>query len=54
MNLPLNDINEFDNFKRKVYGIFKNLVSSHFLIADNKNYYINKHYVRKPSLFDKS
>ena len=54
MNLPLNDIKEFDNFKRKVYGIFKKLVSSHFLIADNKNYYINKHYVRKPSLFDKS
>ncbi len=54
MNLPLNDIKEFDNFKRKVYGIFKKLVSSHFLIADNKNYYINKDYERKPSLFDKS
>lgn len=42
MNLPLNDIKEFDNFKRKVYGIFKKLVSNLFLITDNKNknYYI--------------
>ncbi len=54
LNLPLNDIKEFDNFKRKVYGIFKKLVSSRFLIADNKNYYINKNYERKTSLFDKS
>ena len=53
MNLPLNDIKEFDNFKRKVYGIFKKLVSNLFLIADNKNYYINIDYNRKSSLFDK-
>ncbi len=53
MNLPLNDIKEFDNFKRKVYGIFKKLVSNHFLIAENKKYFINTGYNRKPSLFDK-
>lgn len=53
MNLPLNDIKEFDNFKRKVYGIFKKLVSNQFLNTDDKNYYINKDYNRKPSLFDK-
>lgn len=52
--LPLNDIKAFDNFKRKVYGIFKKLVTNDFLIADNKNYFINKEFERKPSLFDKS
>ena len=54
LSLPLNDIREFDNFKRKIYGIFKKLVSNHFLISDKKNYFINANFNRKPSLFDKS
>lgn len=53
LNLPLNDIKEFDNFKRKVYGIFKKLVSNQFLITDKKNYFINTNFNRQPSLFDK-
>jgi len=52
-NLPLNDIKEFDNFKRKVYSIFRKLVSNNFLRMDNKNYFINTDFKRKPSLFDK-
>ncbi|MBJ7429176.1 MAG: hypothetical protein JHD28_09500, partial [Bacteroidia bacterium] len=52
LNLPLNDIKEFDNFKRKVYGIFKKLVTNRFLVAEKKNYYVNKNYERKSSLFD--
>jgi hypothetical protein len=51
-NQPLNDIKSFDNFKRKIYGIFKNLVSREFVSNEGKNYYINKEFQRKPSLFD--
>lgn len=51
-NQPLNDIKSFDNFKRKVYGVFKNLVSRGFVSAEGKNYFINKEFQRKPSLFD--
>lgn len=53
-NQPLNDIKGFDNFKRKIYGVFKNLVTKGFLIASGKSYFINKDFERKPSLFDKN
>jgi ATP-dependent DNA helicase RecG len=44
----------FDNFKRKIYTIFKKLVASDFLKAqDNKNYFINTDFKREPSIFDK-
>ncbi len=49
---PLNDIKAFDNFKRKVYGVFKNLVKREFVTASGKNYFINQQFSRKPSLFD--
>lgn len=52
LNHPLNDIKLFDNFKRKVYGVFKNLVSRGFVSSEGKNYFINKEFKRKPSLFD--
>lgn len=51
--LPLDNIKEFDNFKRKIYSTFKKLVEGKFLIADNKNYFINKSFKRTPSLFDR-
>ncbi len=49
---PTNDIKTFDNFKRKIYGVFKNLVSADFLTINGREYYINKDFSRIPSLFD--
>ncbi|MCU0351986.1 MAG: putative DNA binding domain-containing protein [Flavobacterium sp.] len=49
---PLNDIKAFDNFKRKIYGVFKNLVKREFIISSGKNYFINQNFPRKVSLFD--
>lgn len=51
-NQPTNDIKSFDNFKRKIYGVFKNLVNRDFVKSSNKNYLINNEYPRKNSLFD--
>ena len=52
-NQPLNDIKAFDTFKRKIYTVFKKLVTAHFLINENRNYHINENFKRNPSLFDK-
>ena len=49
---PSNDIKAFDNFKRKIYGIYKNLVKREFITSSGKNYFINKNFSKKPSLFD--
>ncbi len=51
---PLNDIKEFDTFKRKIYGVFKNLVTRGFILNEGRKYYINNSFERTPSLFDKS
>lgn len=51
-NQPVNDIKNFDNFKRKIYGVFKNLVKKEFIRYSNKNYIINSNFSRKKSLFD--
>jgi hypothetical protein len=51
-NQPTNDIKSFDNFKRKIYGVFKNLVNRDFVKSSNKNYLINNDFPRKNSLFD--
>lgn len=53
-NEPANDIKAFDSFKRKIYGVFRKLVSEHFLIEKDRRYFVNKEYVRKPSIFDQS
>lgn len=50
---PLNDIKEFDTFKRKIYGVFKNLVNRGFVVNDGRKYYINNSFNRTPSLFNK-
>jgi hypothetical protein len=43
----------FDNFKRKIYIVFKKLVASEFLKEQDKNgYFINKDFKRIPSIFD--
>jgi len=41
-----------ENFKRKIYGVFKNLVTRDFVKSPNKNYSINNSFTRKSSLFD--
>ena len=51
-NLPLSDIKAFDNFKRKIYAIFKTLVDAKFITKEVKEYYINMQFERKISLFD--
>jgi hypothetical protein len=51
-NQPANDIKSFDNFKRKIYGVFKNLVKKDFIKSINKRYLINNDFPRKKSLFD--
>jgi hypothetical protein len=51
---PVNDIKEFDNFKRKIYGIFKKLISANFLTITGRDYYVNKEFSRTPSLFDRN
>ena len=45
----------FDNFKRKIYTVFKKLVASEFLKEqDKKGYFINEDFKRIPSIFDKN
>lgn len=51
-NQTLTDVKAFDNFKRKIYSVFKKLVEAKFLLLDNRNYYINRDFSRTPSLFD--
>ena len=43
----------FDNFKRKIYSVFKKLVASDFLTEQGRDYFINKNFKRSPSFFDK-
>lgn len=44
----------FDNFKRKIYTVFKKLVSSDFLNERDRGYFINKNFQRTPSRFDEN
>jgi ATP-dependent DNA helicase RecG len=45
----------FDNFKRKIYTVFKKLVASDFLKEqDKRGYFINENFKRIPSIFDKN
>ncbi len=49
---PENDIKSFDNFKRKIYDVFKKLTVSGFIINNDNKYLINTDFKRTASTFD--